>query len=452
MSQLTEILTDLHRRGGSDLVLKEGRPPLMRLSGQLLPSDYPVQTREALWDNISAVLNDFYVKRLEKEKEVDLSFEIGDVARFRVNIFYQRNRLGAVIRAIPLETPTIDALNLPPVLKDIAVAPHGILLVTGPTGSGKSTTLAAIVEHINATRHAHIITIEDPVEFVYTDKKATLTQRGIGEDTLNGARALRAALRQNPDVILAGEMRDRETMELALHAAETGHLVLSTLHTNDAKQSITRITDSFPPENRPGLLRMLSVCLRGVVSQRLIRRADGTGRVAAFEVMVCSPTIKQLIEKGAIEDMAKAIESSSTYYRMQSFNQSLVDLVGRRLITPEAAFENSSSPGDLKLMLKGHQRSGGGDKQLEATQATGMNVSTSTSTSPGSSDYGEPVAAPASAPTAPVPSRPPSVAGPGAGGPRRPRAPSKRLAQGGQTPPAGGDQKRPGIQRGYDFS
>jgi twitching motility protein PilT len=456
VSQLTEILTDMHQRGGSDLVLKQDRPPLMRLSGQLLPSDYPVQTRDVLWKNLSPVLNDFYTKKLEKEREVDLSFEIEGVARFRVNVFHQRNRVGAVIRAIPLETPTIDALNLPPVLKDLAGAPHGILLVTGPTGSGKSTTLAAIVEHINATRNAHIITIEDPVEFVYQDKKATVTQRGIGEDTLNTSRALRAALRQNPDVILAGEMRDRETMELALHAAETGHLVLSTLHTNDAKQSITRITDAFPPENKQGLLRLLGVCLRGVVSQRLIRRADGAGRVAAFEVMVSSPTIKQLIEKGAIEEMAKAIESSSAYYRMQSFNQSLVDLVNKRLISPELAFENSSSPGDLKLLLKGMSRGGGGgggsSEIAEALEVLSPPEPSASAPPPSSGSMTLPRVAGPSGSSG-------SVAGPSSGSGIRPapglrgppRSPSKRLG----TPPATRPEppgKKPGVQRGFDFS
>ncbi|MBX3466855.1 MAG: PilT/PilU family type 4a pilus ATPase [Planctomycetes bacterium] len=425
MSQLTQLLTDLHRRGGSDLILKEGRPPLMRISGQLLPSDHPVQTKERLWQNVAPLLDEGWVKRLEREREVDLSFEIEDVARFRVNVFYQRNRVGAVIRSIPLETPTVDALKLPPVLKDLAGAPHGIILVTGPTGSGKSTTLAAIVEHINETRHAHIITIEDPVEFVYTDRKATITQRGIGEDVLDTSRALRAALRQNPDVILAGEMRDRETMELALHAAGTGHLVLSTLHTNDAKQSITRITDAFPADGRQGLLRTLSVCLRGVVSQRLIRRADGTGRVAAFEVMVCSPTIKQLIEKGAIDDMARAIESSSSYYRMLSFNQALVELVNRRLITPEAALENSASPGDLKLMLKGMQRGGAtallGRKDVELRRADpGATTNVTSSAAINLADSGE-VAPPPAAPTPPP---------------------------GGAAPRPGAGRRRPGLGRG----
>ncbi|MGE0710053.1 MAG: type IV pilus twitching motility protein PilT [Planctomycetota bacterium] len=443
---LTEFLAELHHRKGSDLILKVGRPPLMRLNGRLLPSEFPVQSDASIREHLSPILTDFHQKALVAEREVDLSFEMEGMARFRVNVFFQRGHTGTVIRLIPLETPTIDGLNLPTVLKDVAASPNGIILVTGPTGSGKSTTLAAIVEHINETRHTHIITIEDPVEFVYTDQKSTITQRGIGDDTLSTHRALRAALRQNPDVILAGEMRDRETMELALHAAETGHLVMSTLHTNDAKQSVTRITDSFPAENKKGLLRMLSVTLRAAVSQRLLRRADGAGRVAAHEVMIVSPTIAQLIEKGDIDGMSKAIESSSTYYRMQSFNQSMAELVRRRLITPEVAMENSTSPGDLKLMLKGMSRSG----------------AASTSSVAPAEGFREPEAAP-SAPSGP--SGPPPTGGPppaGGGDEGRKRMPPSRRVMRGQQPPrpggpppqggGGGGGQKPKINRGFDFS
>ncbi|MDC3379235.1 PilT/PilU family type 4a pilus ATPase [Planctomycetota bacterium] len=438
MGQITEILTNMVKRGGSDLILKQDRPPLMRLHGKLLQSNFEVQTAEVLWDNVSEILNDFYTEKLGEEREVDLSFEIEGVARFRVNVFHQRGRVGTVIRAIPLETPTIDELKLPSVLKDVAMSPHGIILVTGPTGSGKSTTLAAVVEHINMSRHAHIITIEDPIEFVYTDKRATITQRGIGEDVLNAGRALRAALRQNPDVILAGEMRDRETMELALHAAETGHLVMSTLHTNDAKQSVTRITDSFPPENKTGLLRMLSVCLKAVVSQRLLPTADGSGRVAAHEIMIVSPTIKQLIEKGAIDDMAKAIESSSSYYRMQSFNQSLCNLVNSRKITAEAALANSSSPGDLKLMLKGMQRSGGGGTSQISRGDVEFRKAEGAEEAPKTEQRRRP--APGRRP-APRPTRR------GMSGRKDSGENEKKSGEGGAPP-----TRKPKIKRGFDFS
>ncbi len=356
---LKDLCTELTRRRGSDLILKEGRPPLMRITGQLLPSEHPPLDAQALWNLVGEQMDEAYVRRLEQDREVDFGFEYADIARFRANVFYQRKKIGCVIRAIPLEVPTIDALGLPSVLKDLANSPNGVVLVTGPTGSGKSTTLSAVVEHINRTRAAHVITIEDPIEFVYTDKKATITQRELGRDSLNIDRALRAALRQNPDVILAGEMRDRATMELAMHAAETGHLVFSTLHTNDAKQSIDRILDTFPADARVGLLRMLSVTLRGIICQRLIPRTDGSGRVAAIEIMINSPSIRQLIEKGQIAEIQKTIESSQSYYRMQSFNQCLAELVRKRMITEEDAMSNTTAPGDLKLMLKGMVRAGG---------------------------------------------------------------------------------------------
>jgi twitching motility protein PilT len=442
---LSEYLIDLVHRSGSDLVLKQDRPPLMRLNGQLIASEYPVQTRELLWENLKPILTKKRVQALEEDREVDLSFEMDGVARFRVNVFHQRGRVGSVIRAIPLETPTIDSLSLPPVLKDIASHPNGIILVTGPTGSGKSTTLAAIVEHINASRHAHIITIEDPIEFVYTDKKSTVTQRGIGDDTLNAGRALRSALRQNPDVILAGEMRDRETMELALHAAETGHLVMSTLHTNDAKQSVQRLCDAFPPEVQEGLLRMLSICMRAVVCQRLIRKADGSGRVAAHEIMIVSPTIRTLIEKGKIDDMAKAIEASSGFYRMQSFNQSLTELVRRRQITTEAALETSSSPGDLKLMLKGMSRGG-------TTSMSRRDVELR------KEEGGPPAPEPGASPSPPPAPRGGQGGAPAGARPRPRRGPLRRSTRlptkggtGGGGRPAPPDKKMK-IDRGFDFA
>ena len=446
MSSLQRILTDLHRRGGSDLVLKEGRPPLMRIHGQLLPSEYPVQSREVLWKNLQAVLDEEHARRLSAERELDLSFEVAGVARFRVNVFHQRGRVGAVVRAIPLEVPTVDALGLPPVLKDVVQHKEGMILVTGPTGSGKSTTLAAMVEQINATRPVHVITIEDPIEFVYADKQATVTQRGIGEDTHDTQRALRAALRQNPDVIMAGEMRDRETMELALHAAQTGHLVLSTLHTNDARQSVTRILDAFPPDARPALLRSLSLGLRAVVSQRLIPRADGAGRVAALEVMIVSPGIRQLIEKGAVDEMTKAIQSSAAYYRMQSFNQSLHDLVTRRLITPEVALEHSLAPGDLQLMLRGHQRGGGGASSSDSLEPVAPEAGPAPA-APAPSSSGPLPAGPS--PSGPPPSRPPGAAAWAPGARRPPPRPSGRMG----TPPAQrAELKRPKMDRGFDFS
>ncbi|MDF1663055.1 MAG: PilT/PilU family type 4a pilus ATPase, partial [Planctomycetota bacterium] len=336
---LDALLTLMRQRLASDLHLREGRPPLMRVGGDLLPTEHPVLDSNNLWNLIAPALNETLVAKLETEREVDIDYEVPGVARFRLNVFYSKARIGAVIRLIPLDVPTIDMLGLPPVLKDLSVKPHGLFLVTGPTGSGKSTTLASCVEHINQTRHCHVITIEDPIEFVYQDKKATITQRALGRDSLDHKRALRAALRQDPDVILAGEMRDRETMELAIHAAETGHLVLSTLHTNDAKQTIDRILDSFPADVQKGVRRMLSVSLVGVVCQRLIKRASGQGRIPALEILVNSPAIRELIEKGDTMGMDKTIASSQSYWRMQTFNQSLAQLVQDRLILPEEALK-----------------------------------------------------------------------------------------------------------------
>lgn len=357
MLTLDNILTLMRERVASDLHLRLGRPPLMRMGGDLLPTEHPPLTSDAVWALISPVMNEHLVAKLEEERELDLDYQVPGVARFRFNIFYTKGVLGAVIRLIPLDVPTIDQLGLPPVLKDLSVKPHGLFLVTGPTGSGKSTTLACCVEHINQTRHCHVITIEDPIEFVYSDKKATITQRALGRDSLTHKHALRAALRQDPDVILAGEMRDRETMELAIHAAETGHLVLSTLHTNDAKQTIDRILDTFPAEIQVGLRRMLSVSLIGVVCQRLIKSASGRGRVPAMEILVNSPAIKELIEKGDTAGIDKALAASQSYWRMQTFNQHLAQLVKERKITDEEAVKNSASPDDLKLMLRGLGRS-----------------------------------------------------------------------------------------------
>ena len=353
---LDALLTLMRQRLASDLHLREGRPPLMRVGGDLLPTEHPVLDANNLWNLIAPALNETLVAKLEAEREVDIDYEVPGVARFRLNVFYSKARIGAVIRLIPLDVPTIDMLGLPPVLKDLSVKPHGLFLVTGPTGSGKSTTLASCVEHINSTRHCHVITIEDPIEFVYTDKKATITQRALGRDSLDHKRALRAALRQDPDVILAGEMRDKETMELAIHAAETGHLVLSTLHTNDAKQTIDRILDSFPADAQKGVRRMLAVSLVGVVCQRLIKRASGQGRIPALEILVNSPAIRELIEKGDTNGMDKTIASSQSYWRMQTFNQSLAQLVEDRFILPEEAIKNSGSPDDLKLMMRGFGR------------------------------------------------------------------------------------------------
>ncbi|MCZ6691229.1 MAG: PilT/PilU family type 4a pilus ATPase, partial [Planctomycetota bacterium] len=312
------ILADMIKRNASDLHLKVGRPPLMRIGGDLLPTEYPIMDELGLTEIAHKMMPGGVRTLFEKTHEADFSYSIPDLARFRVNIFRQLGLPGIVIRAIPLEIPAIDSLGLPSVLKDMVQKRQGLILVTGPTGSGKSTSLAAMVDHVNATRHCHIVTIEDPVEFVYTDNLATINQRELGSDTASYSEALRRTLRQDPDVILIGELRDSKIMEIAIEAAETGHLVLSTLHTNDSKQTLDRILDSFPPDEVPRIRGILSLVLVGIMSQRLLKRADGDGRVPAVEVLVNSPHIRSLLEEGNIRDLDKAMAKSSSYYRMQT--------------------------------------------------------------------------------------------------------------------------------------
>jgi len=356
--KLDEILTEMVEREGSDLHVKTGRPPLMRISGDLLPTEHDTLGDEEVRQALDAIMPDESKKSFETLKDADFSYEIADLGRFRVNVFVQKGKAGAVFRYIPMKIPSIDEMQLPPVLKDIASAKQGLVLVTGPTGSGKSTTLASIINHINENSPTHIMTIEDPVEFVYEDKKATINQREVGRDTSDFKMALRAALRQDPDVILMGEMRDQESIEIAMHAAETGHLVFSTLHTNDASQTIDRVMNTFPPEAQTHVREMLALVLNGIISQRLVLRADGTGRIASVEVMVNSPAISELIESGAVTDIDAAIAKSGSYYRMQTMNQALLKLVKENLITEEAAFATSMNPDDLKLLIKGFSRGG----------------------------------------------------------------------------------------------
>ncbi|MHC4778881.1 MAG: type IV pilus twitching motility protein PilT, partial [Planctomycetota bacterium] len=313
------LLLEILKRRASDLHLKMGRPPLFRVSGELIPSEFAPMGPESMRAFLGTLMDKKNAERFRTDLEADFSYHIPKRARFRVNVFLQRGQIGVVIRHIPLTVPTIDKMGLPHVLKDIAQRNQGVVLVTGPTGSGKSTTLSAIIDHINNTRHVHVITIEDPVEFVYSDNMATINQRELGTDTHSLSEALKRALRQDPDVILIGELRDRATMETAIHAAETGHLVFSTLHTNDAKQTVDRLLDSFPPDAQDQICKMLALNLLGVPSQRLIKRADGNGRIAALEIMINSPHIQQLLEKGDTLGLEKAIAKSGSFYRMQTF-------------------------------------------------------------------------------------------------------------------------------------
>jgi twitching motility protein PilT len=355
--RIEEILTNLVVQNGSDLHLKVGRRPLFRITGELVESNFPTVDDTEIRGILLEVLGQEGFQTLERNCEYDAAFVISDIARFRVNAYRQMDHYGMAFRPIPMDPPTIDAMELPPVLKDICKVPQGLVLVTGPTGSGKSTTLAAMIDHLNESQPLHIMTIEDPIEFVYKDKKCTINQRQLGRDILTVQEAMRRVLRQDPDVILLGEMRDRETIELAIHAAETGHLVFSTLHTNDAKQTFDRIVDTFPPDSAHTIRSMLSMTLHAIVCQRLVRRADGKGRIAAVEVLVNSPQIRGLLAEGKTSQIEKAIASSGDFYKMQTFNQTLAKMALSGVITQEEALANSTNPGDLTLLLKGVGRS-----------------------------------------------------------------------------------------------
>lgn len=354
MIDIKKVMEEVVNREGSDLHLKSGRPPLIRKDGQLKPfSNRSPIARDEIRDVLAPVVRTEKLDRLDEEYELDTAYHMEGVARFRINVFKQMGKVGAVMRAIPLEVPSIEEMNLPEKLRDFVLRPQGMVLVTGPTGSGKSTSLASMIQHLNTREFKHVITIEDPIEYVYTDRKCTITQREVGQDTPSFKEALRRALRQDPDVILVGEMRDRETMEIAIHAAETGHLVFSTLHTNDAKQTMGRILDTFPAEGQKQIQNMLSQSLEGVISQRLLNRKDENGRIPALEIMDASPTIRDLIYDGKVEALKAAIQESQDYYGMQTLNQDLARLVEEEEVTREVAMKTSQNPGDLDLLIKG---------------------------------------------------------------------------------------------------
>ena len=353
LMSMPELLQALYEKGASDLHLKVGRPPMMRRQGDLGPVEgNRVMEAADVEKLIHGVINTDQRARLEAERELDFSFSIAGLARFRANAFFQKGLPGAVLRLIPALIPTPEELGLPEVIKELSLKKQGLFLVTGPTGSGKTTTLAAIIDHINSHVPAHIITLEDPIEFVYQDKMAVINQREVGSDTRDFAQGLRRALRQDPNVILVGEMRDAETITTALSAAETGHLVFGTLHTNDAKQSVDRILDTYPPAAQTQVRMQLAKCLVAVVSQRLLKRADGQGRLAVHEIMINTPTVQKLIEDDKIAALGRAIEDSSSFYKMQSLNQALLRQVKAKTITADEALAASRNPNDPKIQLQ----------------------------------------------------------------------------------------------------
>lgn len=348
---LDELLRSMMEKKASDLHLKAGRPPLYRVSGVIEPGEgermHPDQVKELAY----SIMSPGQIQRFEETHELDIGYSVPGLSRFRANIFYQRGTVEMVLRAIPFEVPSTEQLGLPEVVKDLANHNHGLILVAGPTGSGKSTTLASMIEHINQTRRCHIITIEEPIEYLFRDKMSTISQREVGFDTFSYPAALKYVLRQDPDVILIGEMRDPETARVALRAAETGHLVLSTLHTYDAPQSVERLIGFFPTEEQAQVRMQLSLLLQGVIAQRLLKAADGQGRVAAVEVMTNSPQIAKLIEEGRLSEIHEAIAKSVTHFRMQTLNQSLVALVLSGVATVEEALTVSPDGDEFKRVL-----------------------------------------------------------------------------------------------------
>jgi twitching motility protein PilT len=338
---ITDLLLMTKQRGASDLHLSAGAPPTLRINGELINVNKSTLSGEDLHTLLYDVLTDEQKARFEATHDLDFSLELTNLGRFRVNAFVQRRGYGMVLRLIPSTIPSLDKLEMPPVLKDLTMRDWGLILVTGPTGSGKSTTLAAMVDHMNENLQEHIITIEDPIEFIHEPKKARINQREVGPHTQSFGAALRSALREDPDSILVGEMRDLETISQALIASETGHLVLSTLHTNTAPQTITRIVNVFPPHQQDQIRIQLTETLLGVISQTLIPTLDGKGRLAAVEVMVATSAVRNMIRENKVHQLASAIQTGSRD-GMQSLDQHLKTLVKMRRIHPDEAVKRAT--------------------------------------------------------------------------------------------------------------
>jgi twitching motility protein PilT len=358
-THIDDLLRHVVEKGASDLHVCVGVPPIIRVDGQLLPLNYerfgPMDTQRMVYD----ILSDEQIQRFEAQWELDFSYSLGRVARFRVNIYKDRGYVAAAFRLIPAKIPTIRDLMLPLVLEDLTRKPRGMILVTGPTGSGKSTTLAAMTNQINNERSCHIITIEDPIEYLHHHKYSVINQREVGQDTHDFADALRAALREDPDVILVGEMRDLETMTNAIRAAETGHLVFSTLHTNSAAQTVDRIVDSFPAQQQDQIRLMLSNSLEAVLCQQLLPRAGMPGRICAMEIMIATPAIRNLIRESKTHQITSMIQTSANV-GMQTMDQHLRDLYLKGLITYDDAMARAMNPEELLKMITTPGSSGGG--------------------------------------------------------------------------------------------
>lgn len=351
MSNLYQLLQTMIEKGASDLHITTGTPPQIRVDGELVPLNTPPLTPAETKQLVYSVLTDAQKHKFEEESELDFSFGLKGLSRFRANVFMQRGAVACAIRTIPFKIMTFEELGLPPVVRDLVKRPRGLILVTGPTGSGKSTTLATMIDTINSERHDHIVTIEDPIEFLHPHKKCLINQREVNSDTKSFKSALKYILRQDPDVVLVGEMRDLETIEAALTIAETGHLTLATLHTNSCAQTINRIIDVFPPFQQPQVRAQLSFVLEGVISQQLIAKASGQGRVLSLEVMVPTPAIRNLIREDKVHQIYSTMQTGQAKHGMQTMNQSLSELYQRRLITYDDAISRSGNIEELINML-----------------------------------------------------------------------------------------------------
>src|SRR3954468_6201225 len=348
---LSDLLKKMLELSGSDLHISTNSPPQVRVHGHLQPLDMPMLTPSETKQLAYSVLTDAQKHRFEENLELDFSFGLKGLARFRGNLFNQRGATGAVFRVIPFEIRSFQQLNLPPIVAKLCEKPRGLILVTGPTGSGKSTTLAAMIDKINTERHDHIITIEDPIEFVHQNKNCLVNQREVHSDTKSFSDALRAALREDPDVVLIGEMRDLETIEAALRIAETGHLTFGTLHTNSAASTINRVIDVFPSHQQSQIRAQLSLVLEGVICQALLPKVGGQGRACAMEILIPNPAVRNLIREDKIHQIYSAMQSGQDKYGMQTFNQSLATLVLTKQITQETALNRSSMPEELVEMI-----------------------------------------------------------------------------------------------------
>ena len=352
MPNLHQLLKAMIEKGASDLHITTGSPPQLRIDGRLVPLKTPpltpVETRQLCY----SVLTDAQKHRFEEENELDLSFGVKGLSRFRSNIFMQRGAVAGAFRTIPFKILSFTELGLPPVVAELSKRPRGLVLVTGPTGSGKSTTLAAIIDKINSERHEHIVTIEDPIEYLHPHKNCIVNQREVGADTQSFKRALKYILRQDPDVVLIGEMRDLETIESALVVSETGHLSFATLHTNNAVQTINRVLDVFPPYQQPQVRAQLSFVLQGILAQQLIPKASGQGRVICVEVMVPNPAIRNLIREDKVHQIYGSMQAGQEKHGMQTFNQALATLYLNKQIALETAMSKSPNPVELEDLIK----------------------------------------------------------------------------------------------------